>query len=236
MAAPILIPCLVRLRTEFNALCPTRAKNAEGWIGDAAHRSRTSSHNPDETGAVPVHDADKVDEVHALDIDSDLRTAGLTMEMAVQHLLARCRAGSEKRLRFIIYARRIWEASNGWRQRTYTGTDPHVNHAHFDGSYDSTLEASAASWHLEDIPVALTADDKKWLSAEIAAQVAKAVAPIAKAVWATTWPHPVDQKPRTAQAMLQYAPSAGQIVGLRQQIDAARADILEQLGPDPAGE
>ena len=79
----------------------------------------------------------------------------------------------EKRLRYIIYNRRIWEASNDWRQRTYTGSSPHTEHAHFSASYTTSREASTASWHLEDIPVALTADDKKWISDQINAQVAK---------------------------------------------------------------
>jgi hypothetical protein len=46
----------------------------------------------------------------------------------------------------------------------------------FSASYDTGKEASTASWHLEDLPVALTADDKKWISAQIAT--------IAEKVWA----------------------------------------------------
>lgn len=169
----ILIPCLVRLRAEFDKVAPARDRASDGTIGDAAHRNRVSDHNPDETGAVPIRDADRTNEVHAIDIDTDLRTAGLTMEMVVQFLLARCRSGAETRLRYIIYNRRIWEASNGWRQRAYDGDNPHTEHAHFSASYDTAKEASTASWHLEDIPVALTADDKKWISDQITAQVAK---------------------------------------------------------------
>jgi hypothetical protein len=125
---------------------------------------------------VPIHDADHTNEVHAIDVDDDLRETGLSMEKVVQFLLARCRSGAEKRLRYIIYNRRIWEASNGWKQRKYTGASPHTEHAHFSASYDTGKEASTASWHLEDIPVALTADDKKWISAQIAT--------IAEKVWA----------------------------------------------------
>lgn len=164
MADWVLIPCLVRLRDEFNTIAPDRAKGADGSVGDLAHQERTSDHNPDETGSVPIHDADHVNEVHALDITTDLREPGLTLEQVVQFLLARCRSGAEKRLRYIIFNRRIWRADNGWRQEGYTGTaDPHTGHAHFSGSYDSKLEASTASWHLEDL-VALSLDDKKWIA------------------------------------------------------------------------
>jgi hypothetical protein len=172
MASWILIPCLVRLRSEFNTIAPTRDHASDGSIGDAAHQSEVSDHNPDETGSVPIHDADHVNEVHAIDVDDDLRQSDLTMEKVVQFLLGRCRSGTEKRLRYIIYNRRIWEASNDWRQRTYTGSSPHTEHAHFSASYVSKLEASTASWHLEDIPVALTAADKTWISQQISAAVA----------------------------------------------------------------
>ena len=154
-------------------MAPNRDHASDGSIGDASHQQEVSDHNPDETGSVPIHDADHVNEVHAIDVDVDLRQPGLTMEGAVQFLLGRCRSGAEKRLRYIIYDHRIWEASNDWRQRAYTGPSPHTEHAHFSGSYDSSMEASTASWHLEDIPVALTADDKKWISDQIEAQIAK---------------------------------------------------------------
>ena len=171
MAAWVLVPCLVRLRTEFNAIAPARDKTSDGTIGDAAHQASQSDHNDDEVGNVPIRDADRKHEVHALDIDVNLRTPGLSMEAVVQFLLRRCRSGAERRLRYIIFNRRIWSASSGWKQQSYTGANAHDKHAHFSASYETAREASTASWHLEDIPVALTAADKKWISAEIAKQV-----------------------------------------------------------------
>jgi len=171
MASWILVPCLAKLRSEFNAIAPDRDKSSDGSVGDAAHQDSQSDHNPDETGNVPIRDADRVNEVHAIDVDVNLRVPGLSMENVVQFLLTRCRSGAEKRLRYIIYNRRIWSASNGWRRRNYTGSNAHDHHAHFSSSYTSAHEASTASWHLEDVPVALTADDKKWIAAEIRAAV-----------------------------------------------------------------
>jgi hypothetical protein len=95
------------------------------------------------------------------------------MEQVVQHVLGRCRSGAEKRLRYIIFNRRIWEAADGWVQTPYIGGNPHDKHAHFSASYETKHEASTASWHLEEIPVALTEADKKWLSGQIDAVEAR---------------------------------------------------------------
>lgn len=168
MADWVLVPCLGQLRTELNALAPNRDKTSDGTIGDRAHQASVSDHNDDEVGRVPIKDADGKHEVHAYDADVDLRVPGLTMEMVVQHVVGRCRSGAEKRLRYVIYNRRIWEKSNGWRQRAYGGSNPHTGHAHFSSSYETEQEASTASWRLEEIPVALTSGDKEWISAELA--------------------------------------------------------------------
>jgi hypothetical protein len=172
MASWILIACAKSLFAEFDEIAPGRDHASDGSIGDAAHQQEVSDHNPDETGSVPIHDADHINEVHAIDVDSDLRTPGLTMEAVVQFMLGRCRSGAEKRLRYIIYNRRIWEADNSWKQRAYTGASAHTEHAHFSFSYTTSLEASTASWHLEDIPVALTSADKTWIQQQIAAVTA----------------------------------------------------------------
>jgi len=158
LASWILIPCLDTLFDEFDLIAPARDKASDGRVGDLAHQQEVSDHNPDETGSVPIHDADKVNEVHAIDVDNNLNESDLTMEKVVQFLLGRCRSGAEKRLRYIIYNRRIWSASSGWVQKPYTGASAHTEHAHFSGSYDSSLEASTASWHLEDLVAVTPAD------------------------------------------------------------------------------
>jgi hypothetical protein len=166
---------LKALFAEFDRIAPSRDHASDGSIGDAAHRQEVSDHNPDETGKVPIHDADKTNEVHAIDVDDDLRESDLTMEKVVQFLLGRCRSGAEERLRYIIYNRRIWSASSGWVQKAYTGASAHTEHAHFSASYDSKLEASTASWHLEEIPVALNQADKDWIKSTVTAAIAASV-------------------------------------------------------------
>lgn len=169
MASWVLVPCLVKLRAEFDDVAPGRDRASDGTIGDANHSSN-SDHTPDEiSDALRNKDGDSRNEVHALDVDADLRVPGLWMERVVQLLLVRCRSGAERRLRYIIFNRRIWSASNGWRQQRYTGPNPHDKHAHFSSSYDSALEASTASYHLQEaLPV--TAPTPEQNAAAVAAR------------------------------------------------------------------
>lgn len=152
MASWVLIPSLIKLRSEFNAVAPGRDRASDGSVGDAAHAGTSSDHNPDETGHVPIVDSDKLNEVHAIDVDdSGPWPAGFSMEVAVQYLLRECRAERELRLRYIIYNRRIWRASNGWAQETYNGPNPHTEHAHFSGSYTTALESDDSPWGVEGL-------------------------------------------------------------------------------------
>ncbi len=163
-----LIPALARLRDEFNRLAPKRDKASDGWIGAPAHAARTSDHNPDDRGYV-----------HAIDVDVDLNLPGTTMEECVQLLVKRCREGKEKRLKYVIYNRRIWSASRGWKQEQYAGTNPHDKHAHFSGVNTPSLERDVSDFHLDDVippppapkpapkpqeqAVAFDSDEKKYL-------------------------------------------------------------------------
>jgi hypothetical protein len=170
MADWILIPCLRALFMEFDRIAPARDRASDGSIADRAHYTGgTSDHIPDEEAiALQKKDSDRINEVHAIDVDNNLRESDLTMEKVVQFLLGRCRSGAEERLQYIIYNKRIWSASSGWVQKTYTGASPHTEHAHFSGKYISSLEASTASWHLEDIPVAVSPADKTAIAKEAA--------------------------------------------------------------------
>lgn len=156
-----LVPSLVALRNEFNLLAPRRDKASDGSIGDRAHAHRPSDHNPDETGSTPAEDADRANEVHAIDVDKDLNTPGWTMQKAVDVIVARHRSGQDNRLEYIIYNGRIWSRKSGWTARRYTGSNPHDKHAHFSARYNDAAESGTRSWGLltaknstqEEIPV-----------------------------------------------------------------------------------
>jgi hypothetical protein len=134
MAVPYLVPCLVHLREQFNHEFPDRAKGADGWIGDAAHQSGTSDHNPNAQGAV-----------RAIDITTDLARPGVSLWDVCEMLRG------NSRLEYIIHMRKIASRSQGWTWHTYTGTDPHTNHAHFSARHDGSGWNNVAPWGVEDI-------------------------------------------------------------------------------------
>jgi hypothetical protein len=148
MASWILVPCLVTLRSEFNAIAPARDKASDGSIGDIAHSQVSSDHNPDETGRTPTEDADSINEVHAVDVDKDLRRSGWTMQKAVEIIVVRHRQGRDDRLQNVIYNRRIWSRSWGWTARVYTGANAHTQHAHFSARYTTAQERDTRPWGL----------------------------------------------------------------------------------------
>jgi len=148
MVSWILVPCLVSLRNEFNAIAPGRDKASDGSIGDAAHAQSPSDHNPDETGSTPYEDADSTNEVHAIDVDKDLRRSGWSMQKAVEIIVVRHRDGRDDRLQNVIYNRRIWSRQWGWTAREYTGANSHAQHAHFSARYTTAQENNTRSWGL----------------------------------------------------------------------------------------
>lgn len=134
------IPASTSLLEEVNAVgSPNRNKAQDGTIGDAAHEQEPSDHNPDETGQVEDEwDSDSINEVHARDIDARGPWApGWSMERIVQLVVARCRGGQERRLRYVIFNGRIWSEASNWQPRTYTGGDQHREHSHWSFHYGS---------------------------------------------------------------------------------------------------
>jgi hypothetical protein len=109
-----LAKSLEKLRSQANAAAPNRDKSADGTIGDAAHSSRTSDHNPNPAGVVC-----------ALDITHDPND-GLDSYKLAETL----KASADERLKYIISNGRIWNPSvaAGWRK--YTGKNPHSHHVH----------------------------------------------------------------------------------------------------------
>jgi hypothetical protein len=188
MASWELTDGLQDLRAQVNEAFPGRDKASDGTIGDTAHQAETSSHNRDDTpGSKPEWDGDpdSTPEVRAWDMDSDLNAAPATAQQVVDHI--RKLSGVSSVLRYMIYNRKIYRASNGWVPETYTGPSPHTEHIHFTGQFTQAADNNTSfDYRLEEIPVALTSADKTWLSAEMKEQ-AEAAAPTAAEVADAVW-------------------------------------------------
>ena len=130
---------LLQLRAEANASYPRRDRTSDGTIGDAAHATRSSDHNPWVIVA-------GWGVVRALDLDVD----GLPVAAAWEKGRALARAGRLPQVTgggYFIVNRRITAPDfSSWR--AYYGTNPHTSHGHVSNSLSVAGFDSAAAWGL----------------------------------------------------------------------------------------
>lgn len=140
MVTPRPAKSLDVLLGELNARAPKRSKDSDGWIGDQAHASRTSDHNPNALGVVRAHDFTD-DPNHGLD-------AGWVASKVAGMLGKHPALGPGA---YVIFNRRIISTNRlgeGWRY--YDGANAHKTHVHVSvgtSGYDST-----APWGLSPKP------------------------------------------------------------------------------------
>lgn len=154
MSSWTLVPALVTLRNEFNTIAPNRDKSSDGSIGDDAHQQSTSDHNIDDgpdQGKTGSEDSDSKPEVHAIDVDEDLKEDFSMMDV-VNYIISECKKSNDVgkdrgRLKYVIYERKIYEAPN-WNAQTYSGSNPHDKHVHFSCEYDSEYSEDTRTWGL----------------------------------------------------------------------------------------
>ncbi len=108
-----LAKSLETLRKQINEAAPKRVKTSDGTIGDAAHSSRASDHNP--VGGV----------VHAIDITHDPQN-GVNCNLIATAL----KGSGDPRIKYVIWNKFIWnpDVSPDWRP--YSGANPHNKHIH----------------------------------------------------------------------------------------------------------
>lgn len=110
MARWRLAKSLTKLREQINAAAPNRSKASDGSIGDTAHSTRPSDHNP--LNGI----------VHAIDVTHD-PTHGVDGKLLSRWLAA------DKRSKYVIFSGEIWKARIG-RWERYTGPNKHNQHVH----------------------------------------------------------------------------------------------------------
>lgn len=131
-----------QLRSEINLRWPDRSKKSDGTIGDAAHASRDSDHNP----WVKV---DGVGVVRAIDITAE----GIDADAYAEHLRALGKAGDPRLVGggYVIWNKRIASERQGWAWRRYTGANGHTRHVHLSLSRNRGGFDSRASWGINQV-------------------------------------------------------------------------------------
>lgn len=157
---------LTVLLEQVNRRFPLRDTGSDGWIGDAAHRSRPSDHNPTASGIVLAQDFDE-------DAKDSPETAG-------RWLWDRLLASRDPRVAYVIYEGRTVSSypARGyaaWQVRPYTGPNKHLHHLHLSVSKDPALYDDPRPWALEEDDVALSDEDKKWIERTVERSVQRAV-------------------------------------------------------------
>jgi hypothetical protein len=138
---------LLVLRDQVNQLAPNRSRASDGLVGDTAHQSTNSDHNPHYVAGVGN------DIVTALDLTHD------PAHSFDSYLFAEVlRTNRDRRIKYVISNHRIFSsyAAAGraaWTWGSYTGADPHTNHVHVS-VLDSPVSDTRTPWNLEGMGMA----------------------------------------------------------------------------------
>lgn len=142
MATWQLNPALTRFRAAVNDRYGARRDlESDGTIGDQAHASRSSDHNPDKDGSVD-----------AWDMDVDLNGRGQPYAADVEALKQVFQAHESSA--YWIHDDQIARRADGWRRRPYPDFNPspdrnkHTKHVHWNTL--QARETSTAPWILKD--------------------------------------------------------------------------------------
>lgn len=137
---------ILALQREIDDEYPSRPRQSDGLIGDAAHAARVSDHNPNSAGVVTAWDI----------------TAAPFCDYVASRLT------KDPRTKYVIWSRRIWSRANasaGWRP--YDGDDPHTSHIHLSVSAVANLYDDGTPWHIFDEPkvsmAKLDDEDRKFI-------------------------------------------------------------------------
>jgi hypothetical protein len=118
-------PSIEALQRDLDTAYPNRTR--PDWIiGDPAHSSRVSDHNPDSQGMV-----------HAIDIRLG---GGLDVREVLNSVIG------YPRVWYVIHNSIIYSRTHGWEALRYTGASPHTEHIHVSIRYTATAEQDTSPW------------------------------------------------------------------------------------------
>lgn len=140
-----LAPSLIACRIDVNVRWPNRDTGSDGWIGDPAHASRPSDHNPGARGLV-----------HALDIDEDISGVDREDGKELFNWLDSLRIAKDPRIKYVIYEGRMFSSYAtrypAWTWRPYTGVNLHTRHGHISIHSTISAETDTSTWFPASAP------------------------------------------------------------------------------------
>lgn len=127
----------VQLREQIDDAFPDRDRSSDGWVADSRHvAAGKSDHIPTKAGWV-----------FALDVDRDL--AGKSAKPDLMPYLAdqiRLAGKTDKRIKYVIFNKKICSAKSLWRWVPYRGVNAHTHHCHI--SFSSKGEADGSFFNI----------------------------------------------------------------------------------------
>lgn len=144
---------LEKLLVEVDNRYPSRSKLSDGTIGDPAHASRKSDHNPDAGGIVRALDLTN-DPEHGFDAHGFVRDLAARGDLRVSYLISCDAIWNPSDAQDATYARLLAAGESpeeaarlalpGWRP--YTGPNAHLKHAHVSVLPTAAAATDTRSW------------------------------------------------------------------------------------------
>lgn len=122
------------LRRQVDEFFPKRSRISDGWIGDQAHASRKSDHNPNPVGVV-----------QAIDLTHD-PASGCDSYALAEAL----RMSKDSRIKYVISNGHIFSSTmDPWMWREYNGSNKHTKHVHVSVNDDPENYDDIRLWDLD---------------------------------------------------------------------------------------
>ena len=132
-----LAKSLIKLREQLNALFPERSKISDGSIGDERHqKAGTSDHLPNKANVVTAIDV-TFDQDPSDGIGVDARVLAVVLA-----------ANADRRIKYLIFDRKISVKGNVRQWKPYHGTNPHNHHIHISVKGEPALYDDESAWDL----------------------------------------------------------------------------------------
>lgn len=139
------------LREQLDDAAPERSKISDGSIGDARHQSRRSDHNP---WIKVVEKGHVMSVVSAIDITHDPE-GGCDCRILANLLMA------DRRVKYLIFNRKIWNPTINQAWRRYKGANPHTEHLHVSVMPDFGFLDNTDPWPIDELAKYHAGADKK---------------------------------------------------------------------------